>query len=563
MKLILVDRDGANPTTIRLLRDAADKFGVDVMVVDDREPAPALDPRETVLLYRVSPTGTRVAREIARKNPCAALEWFDYGYPRDIACALAGVPMPVTQEVRSLEPEALAPLVEAVGGFPLVIKDKIAGGHGAGVTKADNPETLRSIGAFILGAGGKTLFRIQEYLPHTHHARLVVLGDEVIDSVAYMANDHDFRTNRSTEEITLEPKRFSPEMEETAIRATHASGYDFAGVDVIAAGDTHKVLEVNHPCYFARSQLCTGVPASEMIVAFLLAKAEANFPPPPAIENPPSLVLVNHPQHRNLRAAFERHTPRLGLPVTAVDPSGGDAGLPADCAYLLYRISVDGRDREREIFGRYDCTSFAGDYPVLASAGYRRNDHYREAGLPFVAKVSLTRRAIGDLQERLAEAGGVPVLVRARKGERTSFVRADSSETFLSVVDYAFGLGNRVSIQPLLDVRNFLRLVVLDGNVLTAIEYLSRDAAAWAFSDFDAVLRHEATPDVAALAVRAAESHQLQCAAVNIVVTRDGDALVEDVLFPFDFRREHGVTGIDVAGRMLDALLARHAASRV
>ena len=50
---------------------------------------------------------------------------------------------------------------------------------------------------------------------------------------------------------------------------------------------------------------------------------------------------------------------------------------------------------------------------------------------------------------------------------------------------------------------------------------------------------------------------------MEILVTVDDKALVEEVLFPFDFRREKGAAGVDIAGMMLDTLLTRHAKSRV
>ena len=63
--------------------------------------------------------------------------------------------------------------------------------------------------------------------------------------------------------------------------------------------------------------------------------------------------------------------------------------------------------------------------------------------------------------------------------------------------------------------------------------------------------------EVERLAVAAAQSHRLHCAAVKIIIGRDGDCFVEDTLFPFYFYRDEHVTGINVTEQMLDFLLAR------
>ena len=131
----------------------------------------------------------------------ATLENFDYHFTRDRALALVGVPTPATVAINTLDMTQLRERVAAVGGFPLIIKDKIPGGHGLGVVKAETMDSLVWIGRMIFETTNKTSFRIEEFLPHTEHARLIVLGDQVIDGIVYHGNDYDFapiaRTRRS------------------------------------------------------------------------------------------------------------------------------------------------------------------------------------------------------------------------------------------------------------------------------------------------------------------------------------------------------------------------------
>ena len=252
----------------------------------------------------------------------------------------------------------------------------------------------------------------------------------------------------------------------------------------------------------------------------------------------------------------------MDVAAVEIDPADADADLPPEGKYLLYQICTDHRAREIAWHRERDCTSFAGDYSALAAPGYRRNQHYRDGDLPFIAKVPVVRKEIGYVQAQLEEAGGFPLLVRSRDGDRTSFVRADSTETFLSLADYVLALGKRLSIQPWVDAKHYARLVVLGGEVISSIEYLSKDPNAYAFKDFDAVVPWECGPEVESLAVRAARWHKLECAAVNIVIDAGGGALIENVVFPFDFRRDQNVTGVNVADRMLAYLLGRYAETR-
>lgn len=566
MKMILVIKEGADATTVGLLSEAADKLGVEIVPVDYTQPLPELDPAEKYLMYRVAPGSLQVGRTLNQKYLCVSFENTEYGFSREAALELAGVPTPPTEIVKSLEPEELARQVERVGGFPLVIKDKIAGGHGVGIVKAETMDNLHSIGRLIFDTGAKKEFRIQQFLRHSRHARLIVLGDQVIDSVAYNANDYDFRTNRSDDEIHAEPMQFGAEIERTAILATRANGYEFGGVDIIIDGDGHWVLEVNHPCYFPRAQLTTGVPTSEKMIEYLLAKAE----PGPArraatkqYQPGPSLVLLTRPGRNVILDAFQKVARHLAMPVIPVNPADTDAGLDEDGRYLLYRISphlpARVRGREIELYQQYDCTSFAGDYPVLASREYRRNPHYIQAGLDFVAKVPVTRKTPEYLQERIEEVGGFPVVVIPGGAKNSSIVRVDSFETFISLVDYLRALRQKLLIQPFVDVKHYGRLVVLGDGVISSTEYLSTNADGYPFQNYDAVLPRQYGEAVQSLAVSAARSHELECAAVNVLMDGSGAAFVEDVIFPFNFRVDQDATGVNIAERMLRHLLDRYA----
>ena len=569
MKLIIANRVGTNGTSINLLTAACEKFGVELVEIDCDAEVPKFDLSEKYMLYRLPARSLLAARTVFRSNVCVSLENFNYHFSRDQALGLVGVPTPPTVSIDTLDRDYLETKVAQVGGFPLIIKDKIPGGHGIGVVKAETMESLMWIGQMIFDTTKKTSFRIEEFLPHTQHARIIVLGNKVIDSIVYHGNDYDFRTNRSDDEINVEPMKFSAEMEETAIRATHASGFEFGGVDIIVSDDRHQLLEVNYPCYFPRSEECTGVKTSEKLVEYLIAKVK--YAPPKSAKNAkknaaknktPTLVLVNGPGSNVILTEFKKLANYKNIPVIEVDPSKPETRLPDDGSYILHRIATvpwsKVRAKEIALYRDYDCTSFARDYPVLSGPAYRRNGTYRDAGIPFVPKAPLTRKNVAYLREQIDEVGGLPIMVSNRDAQHSA-LRVDTFDGLLSLLDYARALSNRLSIQPFIQVKHFGRMVVLGDQVVSSTEYLAADADAYAFRQYDLVVGRDYGREVADFAVKAAQSQGLACAAVNVLIDADEKVFVEDVIFPFNYRADQDVTGVNVGERMLDHLLMLHA----
>jgi hypothetical protein len=150
--------------------------------------------------------------------------------------------------------------------------------------------------------------------------------------------------------------------------------------------------------------------------------------------------------------------------------------------------------------------------------------------------------------------------VSNRDAKQTA-LRVDTFDGFISLVDYARALKNRLSIQPFIDVKHFGRMVVLGDQVISSTEYLTADADTYAFRKFELVVAREYGQAVCDLAVRAAQSHGLACAAVNVLIDMEGAAFVEDVIFPFNYRADQDVTGVNIGERMLDHLLMLHAQS--
>ncbi len=179
------------------------------------------------------------------------------------------ISMPKTVTILSDNYETLKAIVEEVGGFPVILK--VTGlSHGAGVMKMNSMESLISVIGF-LKKNGATRMVLREYIDSYRHARLVVLGDKVVDSIEYIVPENDFRTNAGKPQVKAE--KFSDDFEKIAIEAIKIIDLEFGGVDILIGKDSSPYLaEVNFPCYFPRNQLTTGVDISGMMVEYLVDK---------------------------------------------------------------------------------------------------------------------------------------------------------------------------------------------------------------------------------------------------------------------------------------------------
>ena len=113
-------------------------------------------------------------------------------------------------------------------------------------------------------------FLFQEMIENStgRDVRLQVVGDEVVASM-YRYSENDFRAN-----ITAggKMKDYTPSKEECelAVKASHAVGTSFAGVDLLFGKDGPIVCEVNSNAHFKNIQTCTGVAVADKIVEWII-----------------------------------------------------------------------------------------------------------------------------------------------------------------------------------------------------------------------------------------------------------------------------------------------------
>ncbi len=208
---------------------------------------------------------------VATFRTCGATR-FTNGSDTTVHCAAMenmGLPQPRTIHRLPASNDMLNSYVEALSGFPVVIK--IVGGTlGVGTMLIESMRSLRSVVDYLRTTGDE--FILRQFIDAAHVARLCVLGEEVVASLRYAIARDDFRG--LPYRFGGQVMDFGDRVNALALSAARAAEYEFTGVDIIIDHDGEPfVLEVNPPSNFVAYELELNIPIGDMIVRHLRAKA--------------------------------------------------------------------------------------------------------------------------------------------------------------------------------------------------------------------------------------------------------------------------------------------------
>ena len=156
--------------------------------------------------------------------------------------------------------------------------------------------------------------------------------------------------------------------------------------------------------------------------------------------------------------------------------------------------------------------------------------------------------------------GGFPLVVKVLGGSHGHGVmRVDSAEALNSLVDYLDRIGRSAYLMEYIHEHIMYRLIVLGEEVVGAYRKTPAE------DDFRASAVGAETeqvsdiPDrVQALAVKSVQVNGLAFGGVDILVDPTGEMVVAEANYPCHFERVQRITGVDIAGKMLDHLLAKN-----
>lgn len=304
MRIGILSRNASLYST-RRLREAADKHGHEVHVVDPLRCTMAISARRPRVVYRgeelrfdaiiprigasITFYGTAVVRQFEMAGVYTVAESQAIARSRDKLRSLQllsreGIGLPVTGFARS--PLDVDGVIDLVGGAPLIIK-LLEGTQGRGVVLAETKKAAESvIGAFRqLDAN----ILVQEYIREARGAdiRALVVGGRVVAAMERKAAAGEFRSNLhrggTATKVTLTARERN-----TAIRSARVMGLAVAGVDLLRSERGPLVMEVNSSPGLEGIEASTGVDVAGEIVELIEnhAHAEEEAERPRAGEDP-------------------------------------------------------------------------------------------------------------------------------------------------------------------------------------------------------------------------------------------------------------------------------------
>ena len=265
--------------TVALLRGSCAERGIEFVDVDARSfdfaRTSPLSPGSILYRPAVSIAAIRVEQFLHAEGVATFYAQPDGVFFPYVAQPLlyqrAGVPIARTVPCFTASRSLLRSYVEALGGFPLVMKMPGNSG-GVGVLRVDSLPALYSLADYVLARGDTPV--LCTFIAESTHWRVIVVGATAVAAYRNTRADGDFRTyggHRREDFFEV----VDDHLARLAVRAVSVLRLEHGGVDILE--DPHGqlyVLETNFPCYYPHAQQVAGIDISGKMVDFLAAKAK-------------------------------------------------------------------------------------------------------------------------------------------------------------------------------------------------------------------------------------------------------------------------------------------------
>lgn len=180
----------------------------------------------------------------------------------------------------------------------------------------------------------------------------------------------------------------------------------------------------------------------------------------------------------------------------------------------------------------------------------------QQAGLPVPAQILLPAETPEALTAQISHLGGYPVVLKRSGLEGGAGVSRIDTRAALDAALANAEFGSL--LQDFVPHRRCFRLTVLGGKILACTAYAPADGDFRTNAAGAQALGTVPMPEGAAeIARRALAALALDFGGVDLMETNDGMLLLSEVNFPCYFAEQQIQTGCDIAGRMVDYLLAK------
>jgi glutathione synthase/RimK-type ligase-like ATP-grasp enzyme len=267
------------------------------------------------------------------------------------------------------------------------------------------------------------------------------------------------------------------------------------------------------------------------------------------------LIIVNSPYKNVLFDSLVAAAEEFDIPVIEVRPGDELPSLSPDERYYLYRIdaSGEGLKQERTLFDTYHCVTLSNPNRYC----YNQLEMYSALGIP-VTPFEVIKKSTSDkeIHAKIEKLGGFPVIVRApdRTYGGKGIVKIDSHESFQSIKDFIFSKSVRFIVAKFIKHKYKGRIPVMDGKVLPSLQVTVPKNDFRSFNHKDHIKEMSFPDAVEQVAVDAARAFPSSFIGVDVVFDEDGNPMLPEVNYPWDFGNIEKYTGYPVGRKVVETL---------
>jgi glutathione synthase/RimK-type ligase-like ATP-grasp enzyme len=245
------------------------------------------------------------------------------------------------------------------------------------------------------------------------------------------------------------------------------------------------------------------------------------------------------------------------IDACAVDPTRVQPLAPGE---MLYRPAVSiAAIRLEQLLAGDGVVTFHPDREAMFFSPLSAPLLFERAGLPVPRTVPCASADRAILRRCVDHLGGLPVVVKVAGGEGgVGVMLAESLASLYALVDHLLDSGRQPWLTAFVADAMHWRVVVVGDDAVAAYRNPVEpgDFRSVASADPADVFATVAEP-LAALAVAAVRTLRVETGGVDILEHPGGRLYLLEANFPCYFAHAQRIAGIDVAGRMVDHLLAK------
>jgi hypothetical protein len=227
---------------------------------------------------------------------------------------------------------------------------------------------------------------------------------------------------------------------------------------------------------------------------------------------------------------------------------------------MLYRSAITLAAMRVEQFLLGDRVAAFYDNPEAALGGLPNIPlMFLRAGLPVPRTFPLASSDRDLLRGHVRALGGFPIIVKIPGGSGgIGTIRVDTFGGLFSLVDYLFDRGTTPLLCTFVDRAVHWRLIVIGRRVAAAYRNVQADDDFRTYASEESMDFTDAPPVAATdVAIRAVHALRLEFGGVDVLEHPSGRVYLLEANFPCFFAHPQEVAGIDVAGMMIEHLMAK------